>query len=154
MRHDVVHHIRRRCQLAARTPNLWFGGTLVPIVWDEPMPGVGRPWFEYPKCNRRSRHLYLRDPIACRRCHGLRYLAENLQQTPGVGRVERLRRRLGNCDTRPFAKLPASRPGRHKADHERLVAMIQAEEQALVEHLGSIVHDLRRRIRVRKAKGK
>jgi hypothetical protein len=32
--------------------------------------------------------------------------------------------------------------------------MIHAEEQALVEHLGTIVHDLRRRIRVRKAKGK
>ena len=32
--------------------------------------------------------------------------------------------------------------------------MIQAEEQALVEHLGTIVHDLRRRISVRKAKGK
>jgi hypothetical protein len=32
--------------------------------------------------------------------------------------------------------------------------MIQAEEQALVEHLGGIVHDLKRRIRVRKEKGK
>jgi hypothetical protein len=35
-----------------------------------------------------------------------------------------------------------------------LVALIQAEEQALVDHLGTIVHDLRRRIRVRQAKGK
>ena len=102
-----------------------------------------------------TRHLYLRNPIACRRCHGLRYLAENLQQTPGVGRVERLRRKLGGCDTRPFALLPARiKPGRSRAYHEKLVAKIQAEEQALVEYRGSIVHDLRRRIRVRKAKGK
>jgi hypothetical protein len=96
----------------------------------------------------------LSDPIACRRCHGLRYLAENRQQTPGVGRVERLRRKLGGCDTRPFAPLPARPPGRSKAYHERLVAKIEAEERSLVEHLGSIVYDLHRRIRVRKAKGK
>jgi hypothetical protein len=142
------------CQLAARTPNVWIGETRVLVVWDEPMAGVGRPWFECPVCGRRSRHLYLRNPIACRRCHGLRYLAENLQQTPSVGRVERLRRKLGGCDTRPFAPLSARPPGRGKAHHERLVAMIQAEEQSLVKHLGTIVHDLRRRIRVRKAKGK
>jgi hypothetical protein len=140
------------CQLAARTPNLWIGGTRVLIVWDEPMPGVGRPWFECPKCNRRSRHLYLRDPIACRRCHSLKYMAENLQQTPGVGHVERLRKKLGGCDTRPFAKLTACPPGRSKAYHDKLVAMIQAEEAKLVEHLGGIVDDLQRRIRIRKAR--
>jgi hypothetical protein len=146
----------KSCQLAARTPNLWIGGTCVLIVWDEPMPGVDRPWFECPVCHRRSRHLYLRDPIACRRCLGLKYLAENGQQAPGVGvgRVERLRARLGNCDTRPFAKLPACPPGRHRAYHERLVAMIHAEEAKLAEHLGGIVHDLKRRIRVRKGRGK
>jgi hypothetical protein len=139
-------------QLAARTPNLWLGGTRVLVVWDEPMPGVGRPWLECPRCNRRSRHLYLRDPIACRRCHGLRYVSEHQQQTPGVGRVERLRRKLGDCDTRPFAPLPSRRRGRSRAYHEKLLAMIRAEEASLVEHLGTIVRDLQRRIRVRKAK--
>jgi hypothetical protein len=44
--------------------------------------------------------------------------------------------------------------GRSRAYHEKLVAMIHAEDQALVEHLGSIVHDLHRRIRVRKANEK
>jgi len=124
------------------------------VVWDEPMPGVGRLWLECPRCGRRSRHLYLRSPIACRRCHGLRYLAENVQQTPGVGRVERLRRKLRGCDTRPFTPLSARPPGRSTGYHERLVAKIQAEERALVAHLGSIVPDLRRRIRVRKAERK
>ena len=140
-------------QLAARTPNLWLGETRVLVVWDEPMPGVGRPWFECPVCNRRSRHLYLRDPIACRRCHGLDYAGRHLrQQTPGVGRVERLRCKLGGCDTRPFAPLSARPPGRSKAYHERLVAKIHAEEQALVEHLQTITRDLERRIAVRKRK--
>jgi hypothetical protein len=125
----------------------------VVVVWDEPMERCGRPWFECPLCKRRARHLYLRNPIACRRCHGLRYLAENLQQTPGVGRVERLRRKLGGCDTRPFAPLPARRPGRSRARHKELVALIRAEEVKLVEQLGGIVRDLERRIRVRKAKG-
>ena len=120
------------------------------VVWDEPMERCGRPWFECPLCKRRARHLYLRNPIACRRCHGLRYLAENRQQTPGVGRIERLRRKLGGCDTRPFAPLSARPPGRSKAHHEKLVAMIHAEESKLLEHLDGIVHDLSRRIQVRK----
>jgi hypothetical protein len=36
--------------------------------------------------------------------------------------------------------------------HDKLVAMIHDEEAALLEHLGSVVHDLKRRIRVRKAR--
>ena len=79
-------------------------------------------------------------------------MSEHQQQTPGVGRVERLRRKLGDCDTRPFAPLPSRRRGRSRAYHEKLLAMIRAEEASLVEHLGTIVRDLQRRIRVRKAK--
>jgi hypothetical protein len=41
--------------------------------------------------------------------------------------VERLRRKLGGCDTRPFAPLSARPPGRGKAHHERLVAKIRAD---------------------------
>ena len=140
------------CQLAARTPNLWIGEISVLVLRDEPMERCGRPWFECPLCKRRARHLYLRNPIACRRCLGLLYLAENEQQTPGVGHVERLRRKLGGCDTRPFAPLPARRPGRSKAYHERLVAMIHAEETKLVEHLQTVTRDLERRIAGRKRK--
>ena len=40
------------------------------------------------------------------------------------------------------------------AYHERLVGMIFAEEAKLIGHLSIVVHDLKRRIRVRKAKGK
>jgi hypothetical protein len=98
-------------------------------------------------------HLYLRDSIACRRCHRLDYASRHLhRQTPGVGRVERLRQKLGDCDTRPFAPLPPRRPGRSRAYHEKLVAMVHAEESKLIDHLGGIVHDLTRRIRIRKAK--
>ena len=62
-------------------------------------------------------------------------------------------RRLGGCDIRPFAPLPALRRGRSRARHEQLVTAIQAEEAKLIGHLGGIVHDLQRRIRVRKARG-
>jgi hypothetical protein len=144
---------QKGCQLARRTPDIWVGGTRIPVLWDEPMPGVGRPWFECPTCGQRCRHVYLRDTIACRRCHRLDYASRHLRrQTPGVGRVERLRRKLGGCDVRPFAPLPARRRGRSRAYHDKLVAMIQAEEAKLIGHLGSVVHDLKRRIRIRKAK--
>ena len=137
-------------RLATRAPNLLVNGNPVLVVWAD----WALPWFECPQCGRRCRHVYLLDPIACRRCHHLDYASRHLyRQTPAVHRVARLRRKLG-ADLRPFAPLPARPPGRSKAYHERLVAKIQAEEQTLVEHLGSIVHDLRRRIRVRKAKGK
>ncbi len=56
----------------------------------------------------------------------------------------------GHCDRRPFAPLPKRRQGRSKVCHEKLVAMIRAEEGKLLEQLGSIVHDLSRRISIRK----
>ena len=91
----------------------------------------------------------------CMRCHRLQNASRHLRrQTPGVGRVERLRRKLGGCDVRPFAPLPARRRGRRRAYHDKLVAMIHAEEAKLLGHLSSVVHDLDRRLRVRKAKGK
>jgi hypothetical protein len=143
------------CQLARRAPDILIDGTRIAIVWDEPMPGVSRPWWECPQCHQPCRYVYLRGAIACRRCHRLDYASRQLQrQTPGVGRVVRLRRKLGGCDIRPFAPLPPRRRGRSRAYHEKLVAMIHAEEANLIGHLGSVVHDLNRRIRVRKAKGK
>ena len=142
------------CLVARRTPDIWIDGTRIPVTWDEPMPGVCRPWFLC-GCGRRCRHVYFRDVIACSQCHSLKNASRHLRrQTPGVGRVERLRRKLGNCDVRPFAPLPARRRGRSRAYHEKLVAMIHAEEAKLLGHLNSVVHDLDRRIRVRKAKGK
>jgi hypothetical protein len=115
---------------------------------------IGR--FECPECGLRCRHVYLRDVFACRRCHRLDNASRHLRrQTPGVGRVERLRRKLGNCDIRPFGPLSPRRRGRSRAYHEKLVAMIHAEEARLIGHLGGVVHDLKRRIRirVRKARG-
>jgi hypothetical protein len=63
----------------------------------------------------------------------------------------RWRRQLG-IDPHPFAPIP--KHPRHHTRFHRIVAMIHAEEARLVDYLGGIVHDLRRRIRVRKAKGK
>src|SRR5262249_50632828 len=84
-------------QLASRAPGI--NGTRIAIVWDEPMPGVGRPWFECPACGQRCRHVYLRDTIACRRCHRLQHAVRHLRrQTPGVGRVERFGSEIGSAN--------------------------------------------------------
>jgi len=92
-------------RLATHTPNLLVDGNHVPVVWTD----WALPWFECPRCRRRCRHIFL-DELACRKCLRLDYASRHLRrQTPGVGRVERLRRKLGGCDTRPFAPLPADR---------------------------------------------
>jgi hypothetical protein len=73
---------------------------------------------------------------------------------PAVGRVERLRRKLGDCDVRPFGPLPARvRRGRSRAYHDRLVAQILDEEGKLIGHLQTVTHDLERRIRILKVRG-
>jgi hypothetical protein len=89
-------------------------------------------------------------------CHRLDYAVRHLRrQTPGVGRVERLRRRLGDCELKPFAPLPVRiRRGRSRAYHDKLVARILDEETALLGYLQTVTRDLQRRIRVRKERGK
>jgi hypothetical protein len=77
-------------------------GNPVLVVWTD----WALPWFECPRCGRRCRHIFL-DELACRKCLRLDYASRHLRrQTPGVGRVERLRRKLG-ADPRPFAPLLA-----------------------------------------------
>jgi hypothetical protein len=143
----------RTVNVCREGPNVTIDGTCVALAWDAPIGSVDRPWFECPSCGRRIRFLYLRDTIACRRCLGLDYASRHLRrQTTGVGRVERLRRRLGGCELRPFAPLPPRRRGRSQAYHDKLVAMIHDEEEKLLDHLGGVVHDLKRRIRVRNAR--
>jgi hypothetical protein len=150
----------RRANVLREGSGAMIDGVLVRLIWDSPMESVERPWFACPDCGRRCRHVYLCDgAIACRRCHGLDYASRHLRrQTPAVGRVERLRRRLGGCEAKPFAPLPTrvrrGRGGRSKAFHDSLVARILDEEAKLVAHLGSVVRDLARRIRVRKERGK
>jgi hypothetical protein len=85
--------------------------------------------------------MYLRDGPACRRCHHLDWLCRHAcRQTPGLFRVARWRRQI-RADPHPFSALPEFPPQR-----------IRIEESKLVDHLGSIVHDLDGRIRVRRAK--
>jgi hypothetical protein len=52
----------------------------------------------------------------------------------------------------PSERAMAALRGRSKAFHDALVARILDEEAALLEHLGGVVRDLSRRIRVRKAR--
>ena len=135
------------CLAARRTPDIWIDGARVPVVWDEPMAGAGRPWFECPACGRRCRYVYLRDVIACRTCHRLDYASRHLHRSvPGVHRVMRWRQMIG-VDPHPFAAIP-ERPKHHIRFH-RIVARIRAEESKLVGHLGGITRDLERRARLR-----
>jgi hypothetical protein len=83
--------------------------------WDEPMEGVGRPWFECPMCRRRCRHLHLRR-LACRRCSQLDYSSRHMHRSvPGLHRVVYLRRRIG-AELRPFSPI-APRPRSHRRYH-------------------------------------
>jgi hypothetical protein len=91
-----------RSTFAGSTPGVSIDGTRLALAWDAPMEGVERPWFVCPGCGRRCRHMYLRDRVACRQCLRLDYASRHLRrQTPGVGRVERLRRKLGDCERSP-----------------------------------------------------
>jgi hypothetical protein len=140
------------CHCHAGTGNVEVDGVPIPITWDMPMEGVDRPWWSCPQCSARCRFVYLSKQIACRRCHRLDWACRHLRrQTRGVGRVERLRRRLGDCPLQPFAPLPARvRRGRSRAYHDALVARILDEESALLGHLQTVTRDLERRIEVRK----
>src|SRR5262249_2630118 len=130
-----------------QTPDILVDGTRVTVTWDEPMAGVGRPWFECPACGRRCRYVSLRGVAACRTCHRLDYASRHLHRSvPGVHRVMRWRRIIG-VDPHPFAAIP-KRPRRHTRFH-RIVARIRAEESKLVGHLSGIAHDLERRARLR-----
>jgi hypothetical protein len=147
-------HATRQVNICRIGAGVTIDGVRVALAWETPMPGVDRCWFECPSCGRRCRHVYLRAAVACRRCFRLDYASRHLRrQTPAVGRVESLRRRLGDCEANPFAPLPTRvRRGRSRACHDNLVAMIHDTETELLEHLGGVVHDLKRRIRIRKAR--
>jgi hypothetical protein len=132
--------------LAIHASNLLVDGTCVGIIWDH----YGRPWFSCPRCSRRRRHIYMPE-IACRTCLSLDYAVRHVHQhLPAVHRITRLRRAF-HVDPRPFAQLPARpRSGHSRAYHDRYVAAIQAEESKLLGHLGTVVSDLKRRVRIRK----
>jgi hypothetical protein len=86
--------------------NLCINETGVAIIWDEPMPNVGRPWFGC-ACGRKVRYLYLSETIRCAKCHVLQNaILHQGRRTPAVRRVARLRQRLGGCALQPFTPLP------------------------------------------------
>jgi hypothetical protein len=120
-------------------------GTPIFVVWDEPMPGVGRCWFECPVCKQRARHLYLRQ-LACRRCSRLDYSSRHLRRSvPGLNRLRYLRRKIG-LELRPFSPIPP-RPSSH-VRYNHIVAEIHQLEAGLVGHLQTDINDvLARRIR-------
>jgi hypothetical protein len=137
-----------------REGNIRINGTLLTVVSDRPMARVTRLWWSCPTCGQKCRYVYLRDTIACARCHGLQHAIRHWRrQTPQVGRIERLRKKLGGCEMQPFAPLPARRRGQGRTYYERLVAAIHDEEEKLLGHLCGVVHDLKRRARLRRARG-
>jgi hypothetical protein len=126
-------------QLLRRAPNIFVDGNPILVVWDEPMSGVGRCWFECPRCSQRCRHIYVRQ-LACRRCSRLDYSSRHLHRSvPGLNRLRYLRGKLG-LELRPFAPIPP-RPSSHTRYH-RIVAEIHALEAGLVGHLMTDINDV------------
>ena len=95
--------------------------------------------------------MYLRQ-FACRRCSRLDYSSRHRHRSiPGFNRVLYLRRRI-DADPQPFTPI-APRPTNHTR-YQRIADEILELEERLVGHLSGVVHDLKRRIRVREARGK
>jgi hypothetical protein len=113
---------------------LTIGGheVVVPIAWFPGMLGGEWPLFHCPRCNRRTWHLYLVDhepsPI-CRLCGRVGY-ATNLERSPTLWRVRRLRRQLGCTDLRPFSPLPprGAKRGWAALEYATVKASIMAAE--------------------------
>lgn len=140
------------CRVVRESPHVWINETRVAVAWDEPMPGVGRPWFLCPcGCGRRARFLYLvRDMIRAAPCLGLQHASRHLhRQMPGIHRIARWRRQIG-AEERPFGLIP-ERPRHHTRFHS-IADRIRSEEAKLVVYLGSIVYDLDRRLRGRRGR--
>ena len=120
------------------SPNLWINGNRVLVGWTD----WALPWFECPRC---CRYIFL-DEFACRIWLRLDYAAHYVhRQMPGVHRVAWSRRKLG-ADPRPFAAIPERL--KHHVRFHRIAERIGAKEAGL----GTMIHDVQRCIRVRKAK--
>lgn len=58
--------------------------------------GGYRQWFTCPKCGERCGVLYARNIYACRKCHGLRYVAElETLQDRAIRKAIKFRKRFG-----------------------------------------------------------
>ncbi len=110
---------KHEARICRRTPNVLIGETPVLVTWDEPIPGVDRPWWSCPVCSARCRFLYLRGgAIGCWRCLGLRFPSRHVyKQTPGIHRITRWRRQI-KAEERPFGSIPR-RPRNHAVGPNR-----------------------------------
>jgi hypothetical protein len=113
--------------------------------------GAG-PFFHCPVCSRRTRHLYLCEPISCRRCAKLDYSSrhgEDRAARGGPARIARLRRSIGWPEY-PFAPAPP-RPPRARWRYDAVVARIEAEETKLAGAFAGLAEALEARLRTWRA---
>lgn len=116
-------------------------------VGRDPVRRIARLVVLSPQCGSRVKHLYF-DALVCRYDAGLQYACEHQHTTGrGVGRVMKLRRRLG-ISPYPFSEIPKRQ--RHHRRYYRFVARLLLEEAALLKQPRTVTRDLDRRIRVRK----
>ena len=95
--------------------------------------GGTRPWFHCPRCDARVAMLYVRGGrFRCRKCHGLRYISQSLDECGRSWRKQsKLEARLGPNWRRP--------KGMHRATRERLLEAIwqceEVREDALMAYM-------------------
>jgi hypothetical protein len=134
----VVKQAGKDGQRPTRGDDLTIAGTLLTIVWDEPMPMCHRPWFVCPQCKRRCRHLYVPASLACRTCHQLDYAG---QRPPGLYSRELVQLRKSiNEDVRPFLPIPKWK----RIRDPKICKAIDREERALLDRLRALTRELER----------
>ncbi len=119
---------------------------MVQIVRQDRHRGGEQPFLTCPRCGVLRQHLYIRDrEVGCRGkgCLSISYRSRHTS-IGVVGRVARLRRRLGAAPD-VLAKLPPRPRYRKRVYHERLVAELADAERELQALLGATVRSLKRR---------
>lgn len=130
---------RRRGDIGDGQAVVLVGWAAVRLTWLGCHYGGTRPLFCCPECGRSVYVLYMRNKIACRCCHDLAYVSQNLQ--PGERMRRRaiaIRRKMGQQDGNLLSPFPRRPKYCWRHIHRRL--KMQAEEYLLKSLLLSLAH--------------
>ena len=113
----------------------------IATVWTPCGFGGKRPWFRCEYCGRRVIRLYVIGRVfACRHCHRLGYASQReVPHQRGLGRAQKIRRRLAGGADEPFGEFPHKPRGMHRRTYERWRRVHDvAEERSAIGLMGFV----------------